>query len=96
MDISGQHGEPIKAADEGVVISSGWLGGYGYTVILDHGAGIVTLYAHNSELLVLEGEKVAKGQVIAYVGATGYATGPHCHFEVRVRGQTVNPVNYLP
>jgi murein DD-endopeptidase MepM/ murein hydrolase activator NlpD len=96
LDISADYGDPVKAADEGVVVSAGWLGGYGYTVMLDHGGGIVTLYAHNSELTVSVGETVLKGQTVALAGSTGYATGPHCHFEVRVHGETVNPLNYLP
>lgn len=96
IDISADYGDLVKAADEGVVISAGWLGGYGYTVMIDHGAGIITLYAHNSELTVSAGEMVLKGQTVALAGSTGYATGPHCHFEVRVHGQTTDPLNYLP
>ncbi len=96
LDIGGDYGDPIKAADEGVVISSGWLGGYGYCVIIDHGNGVTTLYGHNSELWVGVGDRVGKGQTIALCGSTGYSTGPHCHFEVREHGETVNPLNYLP
>jgi murein DD-endopeptidase MepM/ murein hydrolase activator NlpD len=96
LDIGADYGAPIKAADEGVVISSGWLGGYGYTVMLDHGAGLVTLYAHNSELTVKAGDMAFKGQTIALAGSTGYATGPHCHFEVRLHGEVTNPLDYLP
>ncbi|MDR3349564.1 MAG: peptidoglycan DD-metalloendopeptidase family protein [Acidaminococcales bacterium] len=96
LDISANYGDLIKAADEGVVISAGWLGGYGYTVMIDHGGGIITLYAHNSELTVSVGETVLKGQTVALAGSTGYATGPHCHFEVRVHGKTANPLEYLP
>ncbi|MDR2006369.1 MAG: peptidoglycan DD-metalloendopeptidase family protein [Acidaminococcales bacterium] len=96
LDISANYGDPVKAADEGVVISAGWLGGYGYTVMIDHGGGIITLYAHNSELTVSAGEMVLKGQTVALAGSTGYATGPHCHFEVRIHGQTADPLNYLP
>ncbi len=96
MDIAGDYGDPIRAADDGVVVSSGWLGGYGYCVIIDHGNGLTTLYGHNSELHVSVGNKVYKGQTIALCGSTGYSTGPHCHFEVRKHGETVNPMNYLP
>lgn len=96
IDIASDYGVPVAAADEGVVISSGWLGGYGYAVIIDHGSGTSTLYAHNSELHVRVGDAVYKGQTIALIGSTGYSTGPHCHFEVRRHGETVNPLNYLP
>ena len=96
LDIASDYGVPVAAADEGVVITSGWLGGYGYTVIIDHGAGLTTLYAHNSELHVRNGDTVFKGQTIALIGSTGYSTGPHCHFEVRQHGETVSPLNYLP
>ena len=96
MDIAADYNDPIKAADEGVVISAGWIGGYGYTVILDHGGGLTTLYAHNNSLTVSAGQTVAKGQTIALAGSTGYSTGPHCHFEVRKHGELVEPLNYLP
>jgi murein DD-endopeptidase MepM/ murein hydrolase activator NlpD len=96
LDIGADYGDPIRAADGGVVISAEWLGGYGYAVIIDHGGGISTLYGHNNELLVGVGQRVYKGQVIARAGSTGYSTGPHCHFEVRVNGSPVNPYNYLP
>lgn len=96
IDIAANYGVPVVAADEGVVISSGWMGGYGNTVVIDHGSGTSTLYAHNSELWVRNGEKVAKGQTIALIGSTGYSTGPHSHFEVRRHGEVTNPLNYLP
>jgi murein DD-endopeptidase MepM/ murein hydrolase activator NlpD len=96
LDIGADYGDPIRAADGGVVITAEWLGGYGYAVIIDHGGGISTLYGHNNELLVGVGQRVYKGQVIARAGSTGYSTGPHCHFEVRQNGSPVNPVNYLP
>ncbi len=96
LDIGADYGDPIRAADGGVVISAEWLGGYGYAVIIDHGGGLSSLYGHNSELLVSEGQRVYKGQTIARAGSTGYSTGPHCHFEVRLNGAPVNPWNYLP
>lgn len=95
IDIGADYGDPIWAAAGGTVIHSGWLGGYGKTVIIDHGGGLTTLYAHNSELTVSEGESVYQGQIIAYAGSTGYSTGPHLHFEVREYGEPVNPYNYL-
>ena len=96
LDIGTDYNDPVVAADNGVVISSGWIGGYGYTVIIDHGRGLTTLYAHNNELRVSKGQKVAKGQLIALAGSTGNSTGPHCHFEVRINGETTQPLDYLP
>lgn len=96
MDIAVDYGTPIMAADSGTVIYSGWLGGYGYAVMIDHGSGLVTLYAHNQSLNVYEGQYVTKGTCIAYAGSTGYSTGPHCHFEVRLHGEVTEPLNYLP
>lgn len=96
MDIAVDYGTPIMAADSGTVIYSGWLGGYGYAVMIDHGSGLVTLYAHNQSLNVYEGQYVNKGTCIAYAGSTGYSTGPHCHFEVRLHGEVTEPLNYLP
>lgn len=96
IDIGADYGDTVVAADSGVVIFSDWMGGYGKAVIIDHGGGISTLYGHNSELLVSEGQRVSKGQAISRVGATGYATGPHLHFEVRENGSTVDPMGYLP
>lgn len=96
MDIAVDYGTPIYAADSGTVVYSGWLGGYGYCVMLDHGGGLVTLYGHNQGLNVSEGQYVNKGTVIAYAGSTGYSTGPHCHFEVRLHGEVTEPLDYLP
>ena len=96
IDIAASRGTPIYAADGGTVIYAGWMGGYGYLVQIDHGNGFVTYYAHNSSLLVSVGEHVYKGQQIARMGATGAATGSHCHFEVHVNGVARNPLNYLP
>jgi len=95
IDIGVSSGNTIVAAQSGRVIHSGWLGGYGKVVMIDHGGGIVTLYAHNSKLLVKEGEKVKKGQGITKSGSTGMSTGPHLHFEVRENGQYVDPLKYV-
>lgn len=96
IDIGADYGEPIRAADSGVVIYADWMGGYGKTIIIDHGGGISTLYAHASELVAGEGLRVYKGQVVSRVGSTGYSTGPHLHFEVRQNGSPTNPLGYLP
>jgi murein DD-endopeptidase MepM/ murein hydrolase activator NlpD len=95
IDFAGGHGSPIQAAGQGVVIFAGWYGGYGNSIIIDHGGGITTLYAHASQLYVREGITVKPGQAIAAVGSTGLSTGPHLHFEVRENGKPVNPLNYL-
>ncbi len=92
VDIAAPHGTPIKAAADGEVIFAGYRRGYGNTIIIDHGGGIATLYAHCSALAVGEGTAVKQGQIIGYVGATGLATGPHLHFEVRRNGEPVNPL----
>ena len=83
------------ASNAGTVIKAGWNNSYGYMVMIDHGGGIVTLYAHNSSLLVKQGDVVYKGQAISKSGSTGNSTGPHLHFEVRVNGQYVDPRNYV-
>jgi murein DD-endopeptidase MepM/ murein hydrolase activator NlpD len=85
----------IVAADSGTVILADWLGGYGKTVIIDHGKGMSTLYAHTNTLLVKAGDKVVKGHAIAKVGSTGNSTGPHLHFEVRKNGERVSPLSYV-
>lgn len=95
VDVGVDSGTPVAAADSGVVIEADWLGGYGYAVIIDHGNGLSTVYAHNSELIVSPGQAVSQGQTIAYSGSTGYSTGPHVHFEVRENGTPVEPLNYL-
>lgn len=95
LDIHASYGEKIKAADGGTVTFAGWKGSYGYLVIITHDNGVQTYYAHNSSLLVSAGDKVYQGQAIAKAGSTGNSTGVHCHFEVRVRGSAVNPLNYL-
>lgn len=99
IDIAGPNLGAIRASNSGKVIYSGWYGGYGKVVIIEHGIingkPITTLYAHMSSIAVSNGTKVNKGQVIGYEGTTGYSTGPHCHFEVRVNGQPNNPENYI-
>jgi murein DD-endopeptidase MepM/ murein hydrolase activator NlpD len=95
-DIAVQSGTAVHAADSGIVVVSGWEGGYGNYVAINHGNGISTGYGHNSRLLVHQGERVVKGQIIALSGSTGLSTGPHVHFEVRKNGVPVNPLPYLP
>jgi len=96
MDIGVPQGTPIHAAAAGKVIVAQWLNGYGYTIIVDDGNGISNLYAHQTRFAVSVGAQVAQGQVIGYVGMTGWATGPHLHFEVRINGKPVNPAPYMP
>ena len=96
LDISASYGTPIYAAENGTVTLARWYGGYGYCVKIDHGNGIVTVYGHCSYLHVSEGQKVTQGQAIADVGSTGDSTGNHLHFEVRINGVCMNPINYLP
>ena len=95
IDIATSSGTAIVAADGGTVSSAGWSGGYGYLVVINHGNGYQTYYAHCSKLLVSKGQKVSKGQTIARVGSTGNSTGPHLHFEVRKNGSIVNPASYI-
>lgn len=95
LDMKAKYGSDIVAAESGTVIYAGNRGGYGKTVIVDHGGGMTTLYAHNSKLVVKKGEQVKRGQVIAKAGSTGYSTGVHAHFEVRINGKHTNPAPYL-
>lgn len=99
VDIGAPMGTPIKAANSGKVIYSGWYSGYGKVVIIDHGnmngKPTTTLYAHQSRIAVSNGQTVSRGSVIGYVGSTGYSTGPHLHFEVRINGKPTNPLNYI-
>jgi murein DD-endopeptidase MepM/ murein hydrolase activator NlpD len=94
VDISARYGTPIRASGDGVVIYTGWKGGYGRTVIISHGGNLSTLYAHCSSISVSRGRRVKQGDVIARVGSTGLSTGPHVHFEVRVNGRCVDPLRY--
>lgn len=95
VDIGDSVATPIYAAEAGVVQVAGWnRGGYGYYIIIDHGGGLQTLYAHNTKLRVTVGDRVERGQQIADMGSTGRSTGPHLHFEVRVQGRRVNPLTY--
>ncbi len=96
MDIANDLGTPIVATADGVVEYAGWnSGGYGNMVDINHGNGIMTRYGHASQVVVSAGQAVKRGQVIAYMGSTGFSTGPHVHYEVHVNGQRVNPISYL-
>ena len=96
IDIANDYGTPILAAASGTVTAAGWnSGGYGNMVDIDHGNGIWTRYGHAEAVVVTVGETVQKGQLIAYMGSTGFSTGPHVHYEVHVNGELVNPILYL-
>lgn len=96
IDIAAWTGTPVHATAAGTVTFAGNRGGYGLTVVIDHGYGVQTLYAHNSRLHVRVGQKVKRGDLISSIGTTGVSTGPHLHYEVHVNGRPVNPRNYLP
>ena len=96
IDIAARSGTPIRATKAGEVIYTGWLGGYGNTVLLDHGDGIATLYGHQSRIGCAEGQILNQGDILGFVGTTGHSTGNHLHFEVRVDAQPRNPRPYLP
>jgi murein DD-endopeptidase MepM/ murein hydrolase activator NlpD len=96
IDIAGRHGQPVRAAESGRVVYSGsTLRGYGKTIIISHDGDMQSLYAHNSDLLAREGDRVTRGQVIARVGRTGNASTEHCHFEIRRNDVPVDPLPYL-
>jgi murein DD-endopeptidase MepM/ murein hydrolase activator NlpD len=95
IDIGAGSGVPIDSARSGRVIDAGYKGAYGLAVVVDHGEGIATLYAHMSSISVSTGQQVSTGQMVGRVGSTGYSTGPHLHFEVRVNGQHTNPMQWL-
>ena len=94
-DLQATYGTPIHACRGGVVVIASWQGGYGNAVVIDHGGGMGTLYGHQSQLAVSAGTHVNAGDVIGYVGSTGYSTGPHLHFEVRLSGNPVDPTSYI-
>ena len=94
IDIAAGHGAPVVASAAGSVIYAGWMGGYGNLIIVDHGGGLATAYAHLSSYAVGSGG-VSQGQTVGYVGCTGHCFGPHLHFEVRVNGGAVDPLGYL-
>ncbi|HEX6312610.1 MAG TPA: peptidoglycan DD-metalloendopeptidase family protein [Acidimicrobiia bacterium] len=95
VDIGCANGAPIRAAGAGVVVEAGWRGGYGNAVVIDHGNGLATLYAHQSQIASSPGRQVSAGETIGYVGSTGYSTGPHLHWEVWVNGNPVDPMGYV-
>jgi murein DD-endopeptidase MepM/ murein hydrolase activator NlpD len=95
IDIGVGYGVPIRSSAAGTVIYAAWMGGYGNVTIVDHGDGLSTLYAHQAGLAVGTGARVARGQTVGYVGSTGFSTGPHLHYEVRVNGNPVDPMGYL-
>lgn len=96
IDFAGSTGDSVKAADGGRVIRTGWYGVYGNVVMIDHGSSISTLYGHLSKVYVKEGQIIEKGDIVGAIGSTGYSTGPHLHFEVRLNGIAQNPRAYLP
>ncbi|MDR3072073.1 MAG: peptidoglycan DD-metalloendopeptidase family protein [Clostridiales Family XIII bacterium] len=95
IDMTNPVGSPIYASESGVVTSAGWAGGYGILVTIDHGGSVQTYYAHMSETAVSSGQRVAKGEVVGYVGMTGNTTGPHLHFEIRIGGACQDPLAWL-
>lgn len=95
IDLGAPRNTSVKASEGGLVIYSGWYGGYGQVVILDHSKGYSTLYAHLGKIKAKVGQRIRQGQTVGYEGSTGYATGPHLHFEVRSKGRPQNPVYYL-
>ena len=95
IDLATNTGTLVHTAADGVIVSAGWRSGYGLAVEIKHGYGYITLYGHNSKLLVEAGETVKKGQTIALVGSTGRSSGSHCHFEIWINGNKVNPLTYL-
>ena len=95
LDIPAPYGSAIVATEAGTVTYSAWMNGYGYTIIIDHGSGITSLYGHNSSLVAKKGQKVSKGQTVAKCGSTGWSTGNHCHFTISKGGSAVNPHSYV-
>ena len=95
IDLQAATGTPVHVTGDGVIESAGWSGRYGKLVVVDHGNGLETYYAHLSEMMVLPGQEVRRGQVIALSGGTGHVTGPHVHYEVRLSGTPVNPYRFM-
>ncbi len=95
IDVGVPFGTPIRAAASGTVVYSGWLGGYGNLVVVDHGNGLSTAYAHQQQIYATVGQRVGQGATLGEVGSTGNSTGPHLHFEVRINGSAVDPLGYL-
>jgi murein DD-endopeptidase MepM/ murein hydrolase activator NlpD len=95
VDIGAPYGSNFIASNDGVVVKADYNFAYGNMVMIDHGGGVMTLYAHGSEILVNEGDEVKQGQAILKVGSTGYSTGPHAHFEIRINGEYLNPLDYV-
>ena len=96
LDIDGERGDSIAAPANGIVVKSGWQGGYGNMIEIDHGNGLATRYGHLSKIDVQVGDTVNRGQIIGYVGSTGRSTGPHLHYELRVNDKAINPRRFLP
>lgn len=95
IDVAVRPGTPVRAAAGGVVVEAGWMGAYGYGVVIDHGRGVQTLYGHNARVLVQPGQRVERGEAIAISGSSGRSTGPHLDFRVRINGRLVNPLRYV-
>lgn len=95
IDLAAPKGTPVHATADGVIVAASWAGAYGNMVIVDHGNGLQTYYAHLSETIVVPGQAVTRGQIVGLCGATGRATGPHVHYEVRLAGAPINPYKYL-
>lgn len=96
IDYAGNTGESIRATKSGIIEYSGWIEGYGNTIIINHGNGVKSLYAHASQLVSYVGQTVAQGETVALIGSTGMSTGPHLHFEIRIDGQPIDPFGYIP
>ena len=96
MDIDGERGDLVAAPANGIVVKSGWQGGYGNLIEIDHGNGLTTRYGHLSKIDVQNGDTVNRGQIIGYVGSTGRSTGPHLHYELRLNDKAINPRRFLP
>jgi murein DD-endopeptidase MepM/ murein hydrolase activator NlpD len=95
VDIAAPLGSPAVAGEVGEVIYAGWFGAYGWTVVLDHGGGISSMYPHLSKITVKEGQIVGRGEEVGKIGSSGVSTGPHIHFEIRKNGDPINPWTYL-